>query len=188
MLQWSRPQQRTETQTQKWRRLRRQLASMEPSSAEDGDAGTDHRPDPGQLGFNGAVLSRGRRPVCSSLGDDRRRSFNGAVLSRGRRPERGGSGLSTALASMEPSSAEDGDTTGMTSATQRQAASMEPSSAEDGDQERWAEEIEQQQLQWSRPQQRTETGRFTGADCKIQPRFNGAVLSRGRRPPRTQKA
>ncbi len=140
------------------RSARRKNASMEPSSAEDGDVfarlvmllsnccfnGAVLSRGRRQLsiiakrrgtgGFNGAVLSRGRRPGAAGncdaelcprfngavLSRGRRRAkrsgkqspgprFNGAVLSRGRRQSQGVSTMPTYAASMEPSSAEDGD-------------------------------------------------------------------------------
>ncbi len=159
MLQWSRPQQRTETR------------------GGDGKGAQQVRR------FNGAVLSRGRRlpnPPGNSMSP---RCFNGAVLSRGRRPQGWQAGRSSPRASMEPSSAEDGDamkscawpladtrlqwsrpqqrtetgtrTTNFNSAI---SASMEPSSAEDGDQvDTCLDSLRALELQWSRPQQRTET-------------------------------
>ncbi len=84
--------------------------------------------------------------------------FNGAVLSRGRRPVQPQHAAQCFCASMEPSSAEDGDSSCITPVEFHGSASMEPSSAEDGD---------------------------CGSAVVVSPvagSFNGAVLSRGRRP------
>ena len=61
------------------------------------------------------------------------------------------------LASMEPSSAEDGDTSIVGACGMGGRASMEPSSAEDGDRTSGSDSSDEEALQWSRPQQRTET-------------------------------
>ncbi len=132
-LQWSRPQQRTETLLMGRPKIMPDSASMEPSSAEDGDGQRQNVYCSPDLRFNGAVLSRGRRP-----------------------------------AEMAKLWCEAAD------------ASMEPSSAEDGDDDQTACVPILQRLQWSRPQQRTETPN-SSLNCQRHASFNGAVLSRGRR-------
>ncbi len=182
---------------------------MEPSSAEDGDAKDGIGNCRNAWGFNGAVLSRGRRRSPRPLGVPH-----------------------PLTASMEPSSAEDGDedmgvivgtVVGLQWSRPQQrtetwrssifgwcllpplqwsrpqqrtettlpveppapadTASMEPSSAEDGDNPNARKVVRTiVALQWSRPQQRTETVRCTAGYAKSVKRFNGAVLSRGRRP------
>ncbi len=155
---------------------------MEPSSAEDGDSCMTVEIKPRGTSFNGAVLSRGRRRWREGRGSHGRCGFNGAVLSRGRRPG------------------------GLTRKARRDWASMEPSSAEDGDLgmphphagaierfngavlSRGRRQVEATlgitdsiQLQWSRPQQRTETSTAILSQLVAHQCFNGAVLSRGRR-------
>ncbi len=109
-LQWSRPQQRTETSDAGLEATRQLIASMEPSSAEDGDAGR--------------------------WSDDNRRLLRlqwSRPQQRTETPGVGPSGCGSVRASMEPSSAEDGDHTSSSGDVALFAASMEPSSAEDGD-------------------------------------------------------
>ncbi len=176
-------------------------ASMEPSSAEDGD-GRDRPPRRGRsAGFNGAVLSRGRRRIgARSMLPRLRGGFNGAVLSEGRRQRRRLSCRGDLMASMEPSSAEDGDLPPRSQSPQQDVASMEPSSAEDGDLSSHLPAVARTAwLQWSRPQSVSDSpwrvARFNGAvlsrgrrlAARVSPSFgrrcfNGAVLSRGRRP------
>ncbi len=71
-------------------------------------------------------------------------------------------------ASMEPSSAEDGDWRLRGWIWGEGKASMEPSSAEDGDQVVPAECLNPLALQWSRPQQRTETLRQVTTEQRLE--------------------
>ncbi len=161
-----------------------EMASMEPSSAEDGDPTSGKRKTATTpASFNGAVLSRGRRPATQRHQQFRLDGFNGAVLSRGRRPYR--RRYCYAACSRFNGA--------VLSRGRRQTL-------------RGQKEREKAALQWSRPQQRTETAAEFG-DCAVvgsasmEPssaedgdtifypqcwcflkRFNGAVLSRGRRP------
>ncbi len=65
-------------------------------------------------------------------------------------------------ASMEPSSVEDGNRVSQWLSVYGSDASMEPSSVEDGNENQVRNQVwSQVELQWSRPQLRTETGRFT---------------------------
>ncbi len=70
--------------------------------------------------------------------------------------------LSATAASMEPSSAEDGDQAVPHGDAAVAVASMEPSSAEDGDRTENTLRTGLVMLQWSRPQLRTETPRPVG--------------------------
>ena len=157
-LQWSRPQLRTETIKAIIHALHKAEASMEPSSAEDGNEST-------------ATLGQGGTPAASmepSSAEDGNvvawqledSAYTGLQWSRPQlRTETRGRLLSAniktqlqwsrpqlrtetynlpagsqviVVASMEPSSAEDGNTTIPFRWTTGSVASMEPSSAEDG--------------------------------------------------------
>ncbi len=180
---------------------------MEPSSAEDGDKRRRITLSCSPVSFNGAVLSRGRRPSQPTArvrpethasmepssaedGDPVCQVCNDAPATASMEPSSAEDGdqnraasmpVLVSSASMEPSSAEDGDMNHPFNDLIPARASMEPSSAEDGDKAVLNAIVPVPSLQWSRPQQRTETGGRLLHQSGDEPGFNGAVLSRGRR-------
>ncbi len=85
-LQWSRPQQRTETPSRNCQGRPAGWCFNGAVLSRGRRRSTAGRCVIFGQRFNGAVLSRGRRPAGGGITRRKRRRFNGAVLSRGRRP------------------------------------------------------------------------------------------------------
>ncbi len=84
---------------------------MEPRSAERGNFSTLPAGAPGSSRFNGATLSRTWKHPVARRHLSTYTSFNGATLSRTWKPEGVARGTRRREASMEPRSAERGNTT-----------------------------------------------------------------------------
>ncbi len=135
-LQWSRPQQRTETDVHKFVDVAHcMLQWSRPQQRTETGLPRNSLPYSTSR-FNGAVLSRGRRPLPTVGKAGSTRRFNGAVLSRGRRREKVAWQPFTTNALQWSRPQQRTETGG-----EYVSVSTAPA------------------LQWSRPQQRTETAR-----------------------------
>ena len=134
---------------------------MEPPSLDGGDPATLAPRRSTGTGFNGAAVSRRRRrPRPAGRRRSRWRCFNGAAVSRRRRrAEAESAAHADARASMEPPSLDGGDPI-------NHAAAMRLV----------------KMLQWSRRLSTAETPASSRRCCRRVRRFNGAAVSRRRRP------
>ena len=189
------------------------FASMGPSSRDDGNPIADGSPSYSLTGFNGAVVSRRRKPMQepsdrppkSPLQWGRRLAttetreprswlprphsrFNGAVVSRRRKPGSRRAVLARRrLASMGPSSRDDGN---LLSTTQpgvveslqwgRRLATTETRQVAD-------DALTTALLQWGRRLATTETPCSEHCARPVPLCFNGAVVSRRRKPTTTKE-
>ena len=84
-LQWGRRPATTETYYLDGNNSNVYTASMGPSSRDDGNCPLGERWSPGQGSFNGAVVSRRRKPALPKTPGVPSAGFNGAVVSRRRK-------------------------------------------------------------------------------------------------------